>query len=306
VAEYGQWWCDFCNSYVSGAYPSPTPAEVGAISEPAAAHAAAQDLALQQQFAAAQAADAMLTAAAVADMQSQMRSQDFDWDDVDPGIDDEDEDDLDDDFGSMRRPRRRLGSEERSYLRRRARELRVKGFSRDEMVMILRDGYTEEQVIAMRGSARAVNAPASAPAAPATSPAPSTQPTTIIIHGDYIGSKSDSKVEVKDSVLNRSTLGAGGAETQGAGSSSSHAKYKRAVVRALRNDGKIDETERGFLDDIKEVEGIDDAAAARLEREAATEQKSGFANVAGSCPKCSAQVQPGWKACPACGAGLLP
>jgi len=271
--------------------------------DPVAAQPSAHDIALQQQLSAAAAADAMLNAAAVADMQRQMRSQDFDWDDVDPGVDDDD--DFDDDFGGGLQARRRLGGEERRFLRRRARELRVKGFSRDEMVLILRDGYTEEQVIAMRGSARAVSTPTSTPASAATAPAPSPQPTTIIIHGDYIGNKSDSKVEVRDSVLNRANIGAGGADG-GASSGSSHAKYKRAVQRALRNDGKVDQTERGFLDDIKEVEGIDDPTAARLEREAAGEQSRGFASVAGTCPKCNAQIQPGWKACPNCGSGLLP
>jgi hypothetical protein len=307
IPEYGQWWCDVCQTYVTGAYTAPGPANVadpGPVGVPEPTGPTAD---MQAQLAAAAYTDAALTAAAMADVQRQMRSNDFDWDDVDPdGVDDGlDEDDADDDPVFRGRPRRQLHGQQRRLMQRRARELRVRGFDRDEIVLILRDGYDEEKVIAMRGSSRRPQVPGGS-SGPGPTGTPQ-QPTTIIVQGDYIGSKTESTVSVKDSVLNRASVG-GGAGGEGApgASSSSHAKYKRAVQRALRNDGKVDGTERGFLDDIRETEGIDEASAARLEREVAQEQSAGFRNIAGTCPQCKARAQPGWKACPECGARLAP
>ena len=183
IAEYGQWWCDVCQTYGSG-YATPAPEDQSY----AQTNASADPYLAQQQYAAVAAADPALTAAAMAEMQRQMRSADFQWEQLDQsGAADDDDWDEDDDMPQARRMAR---GPARQAMRRRFRELRVKGFSRDEIILILRDGSTEEQVIEMRGSS---NRPRGASPAPTTrGPGPTPpgsspgQATTIIVQGDYI------------------------------------------------------------------------------------------------------------------------
>lgn len=154
---------------------------------------------------------------------------------------------------------------------RRERELRVKGFTHDEIQLILRNGYTEQQVLDMRGKSRAEAAPGPAPAPqivvvsqPSAPAAPPPQQTTIIVKGDYVPSKSESRVEIKDSVVNRANIS--GAEPGGA--------------------------------------NVQDSVVTRSASVGGTAPASAPAAAANTCPNCKAPSQSGWKACPNCGLRL--
>jgi hypothetical protein len=154
---------------------------------------------------------------------------------------------------------------------RRERELRVKGFTHDEIQLILRHGYTEQQVLDMRPKTKTEAVPAPAPQVvvvqQAPTPVPAQPQTTIIVKGDYVPSKSESKVEIRDSVVNRANIS--GAEPGG------------AVV------------EDSVVTRSKGLDGGSHAKSAP-----ATPASSS------SCPNCKSPSQPGWKACPSCGLRL--
>ena len=137
--------------------------------------------------------------------------------------------------------------------------------------------------------------------------------TNIAVQGNYVASQQNTQIDIRDSVLNRSNIGPQGA-TEGAnpgavvsvgggGAADSSEKYKRAVRRALRNDGAVDPTERGFLDEIREMEGLDAQTAAKLEGEVAMERAGPPAALL-RCPKCGFESPAGNRFCGNCAGPL--
>jgi membrane protease subunit (stomatin/prohibitin family) len=162
-------------------------------------------------------------------------------------------------------------------------------------------------------SGRAIDASTQAVLQEAVRPADVHQ-TNIEVQGNYIASQQNTQIDIRDSVLNRSNIGPQGgpapeagsaAQGQPAGRSSpdSHEKYRRAVRRALRNDGTVDPTERGFLDEIREMEGIDSSTAAKLEGEVAMERAGPPAALV-RCPKCGFESSAGHRFCGNCASPL--